>query len=52
VATLTPDGREAFDRARTTHLAAVRALFLDRCSDDELAALAEIWERILPGSTT
>ena len=52
VATLTPGGREAFDRARRTHLAAVRSLFLDRCSDDELAALTEIWERILPGSTS
>lgn len=51
VATLTPPGRRAVARARRTHLAAVRSLFLDRCSEDELATLAAVCERILPGST-
>lgn len=52
VATLTPDGQKAFLRARTTHLAGVKAHFLDHCTDEELATLGGIWERVLPGSTT
>jgi DNA-binding MarR family transcriptional regulator len=51
VATLTPEGRRVFLRARRTHHAAVRSHFLARCDPDELALLVEIWERILPGST-
>ncbi len=51
VATLTPEGQRAFVRARRTHVAEVRARFLDRCSEEELASLVELWERLLPGST-
>lgn len=51
VATLTPDGQRRFVRARRTHLATVREHFLGRCTDDELAILAELWERLVPGST-
>jgi DNA-binding MarR family transcriptional regulator len=51
VAALTPEGRRRFARARGTHSACVRERFLDRCSDEELALLAGLWERLLPGST-
>jgi DNA-binding MarR family transcriptional regulator len=51
VATLTQDGRRRFARARRTHVACVRAHFLERCSDEELAVLTGVWERLLPGST-
>ena len=30
----------------------IRAHFLGRCSDEELATLAALWERLLPGSTS
>jgi DNA-binding MarR family transcriptional regulator len=52
IATLTPEGRRAFVRARRTHLGVVRSRFLDRCDPAELALLAELWERLLPGSTS
>lgn len=51
VANLTADGQRAFVRARRTHLAAVQELFLGRCSDDELAMMVGLWERLLPGCT-
>ncbi|HEX2503393.1 MAG TPA: MarR family transcriptional regulator [Miltoncostaeaceae bacterium] len=51
VATLTLEGQRAFVRARRTHVAEVRKRFLDRCSEEELATLVELWERLLPGST-
>lgn len=51
VATLTPAGQKAFLRARRTHLAGVRAHFLDRCTEAELETLVAVWERLLPGST-
>jgi DNA-binding MarR family transcriptional regulator len=47
-AKLTPEGRERLQAARLTHLAQVRALFLDRLSPEELELLGGIWERLLP----
>lgn len=52
IATLTPAGQRAFTRARRTHLAEVQSGFLDRCTDDELELLVDLWERLLPGCTT
>ena len=46
--TLTPMGRGRVRSARVSHLADVRAHFLSRLSDDELVALAGIWERVAP----
>lgn len=47
-AKLTPAGREKLRAARATHLAGVRALFLDRLSPEELELLGTVWERVLP----
>jgi DNA-binding MarR family transcriptional regulator len=47
-ACLTDLGRARLRAARGTHLAVVREQFLSRFSEDELGALAEIWERIAP----
>ncbi len=52
IATLTPPGQKAFMRARKTHLAEVRRRFLGQCSEQELAILVVVWERVLPGCTT
>lgn len=52
VANLTADGRRAYTRARRTHLAGLRELFIGRCSEEELAMLVSLWERLLPGCTT
>jgi DNA-binding MarR family transcriptional regulator len=49
-AVITPAGRELFDRARVTHLAGVRDLFLERFSDAELRALGAFWRRLLPSA--
>lgn len=49
-AMLTDAGRDAFDAARATHLAGVRALFLERLDDGDLAALARCWAAIVPGA--
>jgi DNA-binding MarR family transcriptional regulator len=46
LAVITDDGRELFARARSTHLAGVRRLFLDRFSADEQRALGELFERL------
>lgn len=51
VAMLTEEGRRVFTRARRTHLAGVREHFLNHCTDDELATLVNVWERLLPGCT-
>lgn len=45
-ACLTPLGRATLDAARQTHLAGVRALFLDHFSREEQAQLGTLWERI------
>jgi DNA-binding MarR family transcriptional regulator len=46
-AKLTPAGREKLRAARATHLAGVRAMFLDLFSPAELDALGEAWDRVL-----
>lgn len=46
---LTPAGRARLRAARATHLGGVRAEFLERFDDGELAAMARLWERIAPG---
>jgi DNA-binding MarR family transcriptional regulator len=45
-ARLTPDGRRRLDTARATHLAGVRARFLDRLSPDEQETLGDLWVRL------
>ncbi len=47
-AAITSAGRRAFREARTTHLTGVRERFLRHLSDDELAQLAGVWERLAP----
>jgi DNA-binding MarR family transcriptional regulator len=49
-AEITAAGREKLAEARPTHLAGVRARFLDRLAPDELERLATAWERVLPGA--
>jgi DNA-binding MarR family transcriptional regulator len=49
-AKLTPAGHEKLAAARVTHLAEVRALFLDLLSDEELELLGGLWDRVLPGA--
>ena len=51
-AVLTPAGAEMLAVARTTHLAGVRSLFMQHFSDDELAALGDAWDRVVPGSAS
>ena len=51
VATLTRDGQRTFVRAKKIHLAGVREHFLGRCTEQDLAVLVDVWERVLPGST-
>ena len=45
-ASITPQGRELFTRARKTHLDGVRERFLSHFTRDELRSLAALWERI------
>jgi DNA-binding MarR family transcriptional regulator len=45
-AVLTPMGRGRLRAARAGHLADVRRRFLERFSDEELAELARLWERL------
>jgi DNA-binding MarR family transcriptional regulator len=47
-ACLTELGRQRLCAARGTHLAVVREQFLSRFTEDELGALAELWDRIAP----
>jgi DNA-binding MarR family transcriptional regulator len=49
-AVLTDAGEALLARARPTHLDGVRERFLSRFSEDELAQLAEYWERVRPGA--
>src|ERR1700684_595968 len=49
-ACLTAAGRERLQEARLTHLAAARAAFFSRFSEEELSLLADMWERIAPCS--
>ncbi len=50
-AVITPEGREAFARARRTHLAGVRTRFLEPLSEADRELLAQLWERLLPGAS-
>ena len=45
-AVITDDGRAKVSEARASHLAAVRELFLNRFSEDELAALGDLLGRL------
>ena len=49
-AVLTEAGGARLQRARATHLAGVRRLFLDKLGDADLLQLAEYWEKLVPGS--
>ena len=51
-AELTAVGRARLAEARPTHLAGVRARFVDRFDEVELGLLAGFWERVLPGATS
>jgi len=51
-AVLTPAGSRKLAVARSTHLAGVHTMFLAHFSDDELDALGEAWERVLPGAAS
>src|SRR3954453_22114753 len=45
-AKLTPAGREKLQAARVTHLAGVRAMFLERFTPEELEMLGTAWDRV------
>jgi DNA-binding MarR family transcriptional regulator len=47
---LTESGRERLLQARVTHLAVVREQFFSRFSEDELALLADMCQRVAPCS--
>jgi DNA-binding MarR family transcriptional regulator len=47
-ACLTASGRERLQEARVTHLAVVREQFFSRFSEDELALLADMCQRVAP----
>jgi DNA-binding MarR family transcriptional regulator len=49
-AVLTDKGDELLARARASHLDSVRERFLRHFSEDELVALGDLWERVLPGA--
>lgn len=49
-AVLTQDGVRTLHEARTTHLAGVRRLFLEKFTPDEQDLLGNAWERVLPGA--
>lgn len=49
-ALITDAGRDLFATARRTHLSGVRERFVDRFTDEELLALAGLWERVRPGA--
>jgi DNA-binding MarR family transcriptional regulator len=51
LARLTDRGYTRLQSARATHLAGVRERFLSRVTEQELAELAAVWERVLPGIT-
>ncbi|HKC78039.1 MAG TPA: MarR family transcriptional regulator [Gaiellaceae bacterium] len=49
-ACLTDAGRERVGEARSTQRAVVREHFVTRFSEQELRAMAEMWQRIAPGN--
>lgn len=48
-AKLTPAGEAKLAEARATHLAGVRALFLERLTPAQQDLLGEVWDAVLPG---
>lgn len=46
-ARLTPTGRTKLQAAHAVHLRGVRALFLDKLSDDQLYGLVKTWQAVL-----
>jgi DNA-binding MarR family transcriptional regulator len=46
-AELTAAGQAKFEAARRTHLAGVRAFFLDRLTDEDQRALGDAWDHVL-----
>ncbi len=50
-ACLTPKGRTTLDAARATHLAGVRAMFLDRFTPEEQELLGAFWDRVGSGGS-
>ena len=46
---LTPAGRSAIEAAAPNHVAAVRRLFIDHLSDDEVDTLTALFDRLLAG---
>ena len=46
-ASITPAGRKLLKRANRAHLAAVRELFLDHVSEEELRVLGGVWGRVM-----
>ena len=51
-AVLTEAGEAWLAKARPTHLDGVRQRFLAHLAAEDLGRLGELWERVLPGSTT
>lgn len=49
-ARLTDRGRDLLAEARPAHLAGVRESFLRHLTDEEMARLAEVWEKLVPGA--
>lgn len=49
-ARITDEGLRRFAEARVTHLEGVRARFLDLFAPEELATLADAWEKVQPGA--
>jgi DNA-binding MarR family transcriptional regulator len=49
-AVLTEPGEALLRQARPTHLDGVRERFLRHFAESELTAMAEYWERVLPGA--
>jgi DNA-binding MarR family transcriptional regulator len=48
-AAITPAGRQKLKEAGRSHVASIRELFGARYSDEELAALSELLDRLTPG---
>jgi DNA-binding MarR family transcriptional regulator len=51
-AVLTSAGARKLAAARETHLAGVRSRFLAHFSAEEMDALGEVWERVVPGAAS
>ena len=50
-AVLTDAGEELLSKARATHLDGVREAFVQHLAPEDMRRLADVWERMLPGST-